>query len=292
MTNKQKMTHIGRKPPVPLREALDIGELCCTDPCDVNLALGSFWLGSRTSFESRLVKAFKACVPTQDFEPHISQLCRFYATLVVERTRGDKFDWVIRVLSSSESEPDPSRPQSLLADMLCSITGARNATDMFFKSAARPPMRVVDRLAGAEALKARLRYVAQDLFIRPGKLSGSVLLIDDICNTGASTRVYAAALKQFAGASRVDAVNLAATRFARGKDGRGMLQLDVSGLADHPSLGQVWTDGAGVEHIRQDCPSAQKPIACDVRFMVERSANPCPDCAPAPVAARKWWRIW
>lgn len=292
MANKQKMTTVGRKPPVPLREALDIAELCGTDPCDVNLALGSFWLGSRTSFESRLVKVFKSCVPAQHFEPHISQLCRFYAGLVVERTHGDKFDWVVRVLSSSESESDTSRPQSVLADMLCSAIGARNATDLFFKSAARPPMRVVDRLGGAEALKSRLRYVAQELFMRPAKLSGSVLLIDDICNTGASTRVYASALKQLAGASRVDAVNLAATRFARGKDGRGMLQLDVSGLADQPALGQVWTDGASVLHLRQDCPSAQKPIACEVRFMAERNASLCPACAPAPVATRKWWQIW
>lgn len=286
------MNGLSRKPPVPLRDALDITEMCCTDPCDISFLLGSFWLGSRRSFESRLVKAFKACAPTRDYEPHISQLCRFYAELIAKRTSPDRFDWVARILSSSECEIDPARPQTLLVDTLCSITGARNASDMFFKSGARPPMRVVDRLAGAEALKARLRYVAQDLFIRPGRLSGSVLLIDDISNTGASTRVYAAAVKQLAGASTVCAVNLAATRFARGKDGKGNLHLDVSSLAEHPSLGPVWVDGASVMHLKEDCASVQSPVSCEVRFIAERATAPCTHCASAPEPSRKWWQIW
>lgn len=282
---------MNRKPPIPLRDAFDFAELGASDPCDISYTLGSFWLGSRTSFESRLVKVFKTCVPSHDYEPHISQLCRFYADLVVDRVRPGKLDWVVRVLSSSEAEAENTRPQSLLADTLCSATGARNATDFFFKSGARPPMRVVDRLGGPEALKARLRYVAQDLFIRPRALPGRVLLIDDICNTGASTRVYAAALKQLAGSQDVTAVNLAATRFARGKDGWGMLHLDVSGLAQYPSLGQVWIDKAAVCHVLKDCPSAQSPVSCEVRFIAEHTGKQCPDCAPAPVVARKWWQI-
>lgn len=290
------MTPANRKPPIPLREALDIDDLCLTDPCDANLLLGSFWLGSRRSFESRLVKVFKACVPTRDYEPHISQLCRFYAGLIVEHTAPaanvGKIDWVVRVLGSSEEQIDPARPQSLLVDVLCSTMGARNGSEMFFRNGIRPPMRVVDRLAGPEALKARLRYAAEDLFVRPGKLSGSVLLIDDICNTGASIRVYSSALKQLAGAGRVLAVNLAATRFSRGKDGRGMLQLDVSGLAEHPSLSPAWTDAAGVWHLLEDCPAVAKPVTCDVRFMAERGASPCPACVSSPAPAKKWWKIW
>lgn len=310
-------------PPVPLRNALDIAGLCAEDPCEATFALGSFWLGSRTSFESRLVKVFKECKPIENFEPHISALCRFYANLALqclatrhleratrqaerkarhseritrhsERSEESSFpriDWVVRVLGSGEQEADRQRPLSLLADMLCSMTGARNATDAFFKSQARPPMRVVDRLAGPEALKARLQYLAQDLFVRPCELPGSVLLLDDICNTGASTRVYAQALKQLTGADRVWAVNLAATRFARGKDGRGMLQLDLSGLAGTPSLCEVWVDAAGRFHLSRDCPAIERPVSTDVRFMAERTAAPCLDCAAQP-PARRWWKFW
>ncbi len=281
-----------KKPPIPLRNALDIAELVAADPCDRTAVLGSFWPYSRSSFESRLAKAFKACCPVADFEPHISALARFYAGRVLECASEEKFDWVVRVLSSAETKPEAVRPQSLLADMVCAATGARNATDLFFKSQGRPPMRVVDRLAGAEALKARLQYVVQDLFLRPGGLPGSVLLLDDIANTGASTRVYAAAAKQLAGASRVVAVNLAATRFAAGKDGRGMLRLDVSSLPDDPALGEVWTDSAGVFHGSRDCPSIEKPANCEVRFMADREARPCPACIGRLPAARRWWQLW
>lgn len=277
------------KPPIPLRNAVDIAELCASDPCDETRVLGSFWPYSRMSFESRLAKAFKACNPVADFEPHISALCRFYARLVVHSLGTAKFDWVVRVLSSAEKEAEGSRPQGLLADMLCSMTGARSATDLFFKSETRPPMRVVDRLAGREALKARLQYVVQDLFVRPRHLGGNVLLIDDISNTGASTRVYAFALKELAGASRVCAVNLAATRYAGGKDGRGMLRLDTSGLTEWLSLGEVWVDEAQVFHARQDCPTATKRLTSEVRFIAEREAAPCPTCTPAEPPRRKWW---
>jgi hypothetical protein len=281
-----------KKPPIPLRNVLDIAGLVAADPCDRALVLGSFWPYSRTSFESRLSKAFKACCPISGFEPHISALARFYAGLVLDKVSDEKFDWVLRVLSSAETSPETARPQSLLADMVCAAAGARNATALFFKSQGRPPMRVVDRLAGAEALKARLQYVVQDLFVRPEALPGSVLLLDDIANTGASTRVYAAAAKQLAGASRVITVNLAATRFAAGKDGRGMLHLDTSALADNPALGEVWTDSGGVFHGSRDCPSMGKQANCEVRFIAERETEPCPTCIGRPLAARRWWQFW
>lgn len=280
------------KPPIPLRNAVDIAELCKCDPCDTMRVLGSYWPYSRVSFESRLVKAFKACAPVGDFEPHISALCRFYAGLVVESLRGEKIDWVVRVLGSSEKEAEASRPQSLLSDMICAMTGARSATDLFFRSELRSPMRMVARLAGSDALKARLQYTVQDLFVRPRSLPGNVLLIDDICNTGASTRLYGFALKELAGASRVCAVNLAATRFARGKDGLGMLRLDMRAICDHPALTEVWVDGAGLYHTREDCPSTQKPVTIEVRFIADRAASPCPACAAPSEAKRKWWRIF
>lgn len=281
-----------KRPPIPLRSALDIAELAATNPCDRTLTLGSFWPHSRSSFESRLIKAFKNCYPTTDFEPHISALARFYAGLVLESIADERFDWVVRVLGSAETKPQPNRPQSLLADVVCAAAGARNATDLFFKSQSRPPMRVLDRLAGAEALKARLHYVVQDLFLRPAELAGRVLLLDDIANTGASARVYAAAIKQLAQASRVVAVNLAATRFAAGKDGRGFLRLDTSALAGKPALSEVWTDSAGVFHAKCDCPSVARPTDCDVRFIAERNAQPCPHCIGLPPSVRKRWQIW
>jgi len=280
------------KPPIPVRNAVDVAELCANYPCDETRVLGSFWPYSRMSFESRLAKAFKACNPVSDFEPHISALCRFYARLVVHSVGTAKFDWVVRVLGSAEKEAEGSRPQGLLADMLCSMTEARNATDLFFKSEARPPMRVVDRLAGREALKARLQYVVQDLFVRPRQLGGSVLLIDDISNTGASTRVYAFALKELAGASRVCAVNLAATRYAGGKDGLGMLLLDTGGLAEWPSLGEVWVDEAQVLHTRQDCSTTANHLTSEVRFIAQRETTPCPICTEKPTTTRrKWWQF-
>lgn len=280
------------RPPIPLTSALDIAELVASDPCDRTDVLGSFWPYSRSSFESRLIKAFKNCSPTTTFEPHISALARFYARLVLDRTGGEKLDWVIRVLSSSETRPDGARPQSLLADIVCAATDARNATDLFFKSQDRPPMRVIERLAGAEALKSRLRYVLQDLFFRPSELPGTVLVLDDITNTGASVRVYAAAVKQLAGASRVVAVNLAATRFAAGKDGRGMLQLDTTALAGEPALSEVWTDSSGAFHANRYCPSIDRAVNCEVRFIAELGFKACPNCIGRPPAARRWWQIW
>ena len=210
---------------------------------------------------------------------------------MVAKLGGQKIDWVVRVLGSQEKEADPNRPQTMLADMICLMTGARNATEIFFKSETRSPMRMVDRLAGPEALKARLQYVVQDLFIRPKELGGSVLLIDDIGNTGASTRVYGFALKEIAGADRVCALNLALTRFARGKDGRGMLLLDTSGLAELPSLGPVWVDEAGVFHAREDCASVLRPMTCEPRFVAERAAAACATCAARMTPRRKWWQF-
>ncbi len=276
------------KPPIPLRTAIDVAALCQNDPCDEVVTLGSFWPNSLTSYESKLVKAFKFCTVTADFEPHITALCRFYCAQVI-RLAGANFDWVLRALGSQEMSAERSRPQSALADMICAKTGARNVENMFFRSSARPPMRAVSRLGGPDALKARVQYVVQDLFARPQKLSGRVLLLDDISNTGATTRVYAYMLKEYAQVKSVCAVNLAATRFANGKDGHGALKLDTSELTE-TALSEVWTC-EGVFHTLRDCPDAAGRLTCEVRFMAERQLAPCPTCAEHNAPTRRWWQF-
>lgn len=277
--------------PVPLRRAIDAGALCRDDPCEAVHVLGSFWPNYTGSFESHVVKSFKECSPVSDYQPHITELCEFYAGLISCTLGEARFDWVARVLSSSEREPDRTRPQALLADVLCSRLGARSICQLFFRSDSRLPMRRVGRLAGAEALKGRIQYVSQDLFIRPSALGGRALLIDDICNTGASTRIYAWALKEMAGVEGVVAVNLAATRFDRGKDGRGRLNLDVAALQNHPALRPTWLDSGGLFHALENCPSAQPPLSPNMRFICERRASPCPACSASPKPSRRWWQI-
>ena len=278
--------------PVPLRSALQVEELvnaCSRDPVHV---LGSFWPNSRTSFESELVKSFKDCVPAHEFEPHVSHLSRFYAGLVLDRLGEERFDWVARILSSSETHPEDFRPLSKLVDLLCVRSGARDLTQLFFKTESRPPMRSVKRLRGPDAIKNRIQYVLQDLFIIPHSLGGHVLLVDDIYNVGASARVYAEALRRYAGARKVTSVNLAATRFAGGKDGHGMLKLDTAAMQEYPLLTKVWVDAQDVFHHAADCASLQPPASCAPRFAAQRRAKPCPDCLGEATRARKWWRAW
>jgi len=306
--------------PLAIRNTVDVESLVRADPCDAAHVLGSFWPYSRASFESHIAKGFKECIPARDFEPHISALAEFYARRVLHaihppdlvilsgaknlggeaeilrpaqndnrRKVGVRLDWVVRVLGSAETEPDPGRPLSVLAGVLCRLTGARDASHLFFKSESRPPMRVVGRLSGPEAMKGRLRYVAQDLFIRPADLGGTALLIDDIANTGASMRIYAQALKSHAGIERVVAVNLAATRFAKGRDGRGMLTLDTTELDSHPSLRHVLVDSSGIYHLLEGCPAIKAPFSCEMRFVAERKAAPCPSCCVVAKPKRRWW---
>ncbi len=278
--------------PIPLRNALDVEQLVRECSCESVHVLGSFWPNSRTSFESQLVKSFKDCIPAHDFEPHVSDLSRFYAGLVLDRLREERFDWVVRVLSSSETHPQDFRPLSKLVDLLCARLGARDLTHLFFKTESRPPMRSVKRLCGSDAIKGRLRYVLQDLFVSPHKLGGHVLLVDDIYNLGASARVYAEALKRYAGARKVTSASLAATRFGGGKDGHGMLKLDTTALREYPLLGEVWLDTQEVFHRSAECASLRPPASSAPRFAAARRAKPCPDCLREAAGARKWWRLW
>jgi hypothetical protein len=71
-----------------------------------------------------------------------------------------------------------------------------------------------------------------------------------------------------------------------------MLQLDTSGLVPYPSLRKVYTDPTGTFHLRDDCPTAQSPISCEIRFIADRTAKPCPNCAAAPPEPKKWWKLW
>ena len=277
-------------PPVAIRREIDAAMLCSNSPCDSFITLGSFWPNSKSSYESRIIKAYKECCPSEKFEPHISTLCEFYAKQIMSAVHDTKFDWVMRVLSSGETKPESNRPQSLLENVIHKQTGAESITHLIFKSNSRPPMRWVEHLSGPEMLSNRIQYVAQDLFIKPAKLGGRVLLIDDIANTGASMRVYAHAIKAYAGVDTVHCVNLAATRFRRGKDGYGMLQLDVSALSNNPSLAQVWLDKSNVFHIQKDCPAIQSSPSCELRFLAERKAQPCPVCIEKEKSQKKWWQ--
>jgi len=279
--------------PVPLRRALDLDSLCRENPCDRVIVLGSFWPNSRGSFESHVVKSFKECVPARDFQPHISALCEFYAHLILSATGSERFDSIARVLSSSERELEIDRPQSLLADRLCAVTGAGNLSSLFFKSESRPSMRTVSRLSGPDALRPRVQYVLQDLFVRPRRNGGSVLLIDDIFNTGASARVYARALKEFAGAKSVVVANLAATRFQRGRDGHGALSLDTSRMEANDSLRCTWLDENDLYHRLRDCPAAGSRVSPELAFVSARRGMPCPECSTIQAAPRrKWWQIF
>ena len=267
-----------RRPAVALRRAIQPECLCDRAAFEYLHTLGSFWPYSNSSFESRLVKCFKECVPTHRSEPCASQIARFYADLIVRRLGDARLDWIVRVLSSAETRPEDSRPLALLTDLLCSRTGARSLTHIFFKSESRPPMRVVKTMSGPAALRMRVNYVLQDLFVKPCAMGGTALLLDDISNTGATVRVYSHALKEFAGAERIIAVNLAATRFSGGKDGLGMLKLDTSGLSDHPMLSPVWVGEDGRIHISKDCALAQGRLRCEVLAVAERTMQHCPSC--------------
>ena len=284
------MSAVRELPPVSIRRVIDAEMLCRESPCDYFITLGSFWPNSKSSYESRIVKAFKECCPVEKYEPHISDLCGFYAKQIMSTVKDTRFDWVMRVLSSGETKPESNRPQALLEGIISKQTKAESITHLIFKSNARPPMRSVEHLSGPEMLCNRIQYVAQDLFIKPAKLGGRVLLIDDISNTGASMRVYAHALKAYAGVDAVSCVNLAATRFRKGKDGYGMLQLDVSALSDKRSLAQVWIDKADIFHVKKDCAGIQSSLACELRFLAEGKAQPCEVCIGKEKIQSKWWQ--
>ena len=124
---------------MPLAREIDLDALCFESPCDALHVLGSFWPYSTGSHESRMVKAFKESHPIGEYQPHISELCEFYAANVLQAVCSEKIDWVTRVLNSSECELDLTRPQSLLVDSIAKQSNARAITHVFFKSSSRSP---------------------------------------------------------------------------------------------------------------------------------------------------------
>ncbi|MGQ9765041.1 MAG: hypothetical protein ACUVRS_09260 [Armatimonadota bacterium] len=257
-----------------LRRAVDADALCRSECRDDVYILGSFWPHSVKSFESRVVKGFKACCPVYEYEPHVLHLAQFYCRQILARLGNQRFEWVVRVLGSSETDSEHVRPMALIVDQLCFALNSRDCTHLFFKTEPRPPMRSVDRLCGVDVQKNRIRYLIQDLFVRPAELGDSVLLVDDIANTGASTKVYAYALKAFAGARRVVVVNLAVTRLAGGKDGYGILSLDTCGIDVHPYLRRVFLDEQNIFHLSETCVELARIASLEMRFLAERKAGP------------------
>lgn len=215
---------ISMQPPVIIWRSLKIDELESNKWCDATHFLGSYWPGA-SDVQSKIIKAFKE--PDRTLMPLLLCLASAYAGLIEEVARREQPDAIVRILASKEISPEPDRPLSLLSARLSETLGIPDRTELFFRADGREPMRYVERLSGSEALRARLQYVVQDIFLRPSHAGSCVLLIDDIYNLGATASVYAAALKRFCGAERVVSVNLAATRFQRGKDGRGDLNLDI-----------------------------------------------------------------
>jgi hypothetical protein len=256
------------------------------------ICLGSFWPYLKHNYESHLVKGFKECNPIDLHQPHVGRMCDIYAEMIIERAGQSHFDWIARVLGSTEQKPESHRPLALLESILCNRLGAKSLTQALFKTQSRPAMRQVGQLSGPDVLRRRVQYVSQDLFIVPSSVGGRVLLIDDILNTGATMRVYAQALKQFAGVDSVTGVNLAATRFKAGKDGHGRLQLDAAKFDAHADLRSVWVDASGVFHDQESCLSVQGKVSPKLRFLAEKCASPCAACTPASKPRRRFWGLF
>lgn len=117
---------------------------------------------------------------------------------------------VCRVLSSWETRPSAEAPLEGLAQMAADRLGASFVHPMR-RTSPRPPMSIQPRLSGADRLKERIHYAAQDL-IFDAKLPGArVLIIDDIRCAGASEAVWAWAARALGGAEQATAIHLAQT---------------------------------------------------------------------------------
>ncbi len=280
-------THSGA---IPLQTTVDEDELKTSDPCDKTIILGSYYPHATDDFQSRVVRVFKDCDPSHKVEPYGTELCQFYTPLILDAIMGFRFDYIVRILSSSERMPDPLRQLELLVDTVSKHTSAVDCTKMFFRCGVRPPMHNIEKLAAKGALKERITYAKTDLCIRPMPLGGSVLLLDDVFYTGASNRVYAYALKKYCGVSRVVAVNLAAARSEDGKDGLGKLTLDTSTIEESVDLRPVWVDKKDVYHFDKCCAESTTDIFVDLRFFAERYARECDACESAHhEKPTKWW---
>ncbi len=273
---------------MPLRTIIDARALAEQKSYDGIVALGSFWTrGDNLDLQSRIVKCFKTPGVDALEVPGVGEITRAYAELVAGAAKRWSPEAVVRVLSSGETRVDEGRPHSLLATMVAQALGAAQASDVFFRTEPRKPMRMIDRFSGTDMLRQRIHYVTQDLFILPRKLPDTVLLIDDIFNLGATARVYAQALKSCCGVRWVYSANLAATRFDGGKDGWGTLKLDINlflSIARTLNAGgffeDAWTERAtNVFHNRADCPRIEQSALRSIMLFATEDRVPCPSCA-------------
>jgi len=281
---------------------LSSAELLCDGWYDGIKALGSYWPHhDDTDLQSRLAKYPKQPADNPLALPLMLPVVRAYADMMTEDSSNLRPNAIVRVLSSSETKADNNRPMSLLAQTVSKNLGAAYFTSLFFRTESRNPMRMVERLAGNETLRQRINYVLQDLFILPADIGGTVLLIDDIYNLGATVRVYSAALKKFCSVERVYSVNIAATRFFGGKDGWGFLKLDADKFATFArkhighndpdnAFDNVWIERSAPDyHLSSDCPKLSNGHRSFL-FLVNNDRVPCPSCA-AP-SARKTIGNW
>jgi hypothetical protein len=281
-----------RAVPQSLRAAFPAAELVQDHWLDDIQALGSYWVRpDDTDLQSQLVKYFKEpCARPMD-RSCMTAITRAYADMLVDASRLWKPSSIVRVLASGETQLDAARPHSFLVNAMALSLGATDLSHLFFRTEPRKPMRTIDRLGGPEVFRQRIGYVLQDLFIRPASIGGTAIIVDDICNLGATATVYAAALKRFAGVERVYSVNMAAARFSAGKDGWGHLALNIDKLAElsrHHAAGRdpdsafdsVWLQRAKSDfHVNQSCPLIEDRAFRSLRFLAERERVPCPSCS-------------
>ncbi|HOM72309.1 MAG TPA: hypothetical protein PLU88_05320 [Armatimonadota bacterium] len=255
------------------------------------IALGSYW--SRTDdvdLQSQLVKCFKNPESFSVDKLCLEAITKAYSGMIVQASQAWQPNAIIRVLSSGETKPDPAKPHSALASLISSAFNVPDLTSIFFKTETRKPMRMIDQLSGNEVLRHRINYVLQDLFLVPRQINGTVLLIDDIYNLGATARVYAAVLKRLCGVDKVYSINIAAARFSGGKDGWGKLVLDLDRflniarcyIQQHgggDSFDDAWIVRNQAEyHLKQDCLRLDGKGHRSLVFLARRERVPCPSC--------------
>ena len=272
------LIHPGKSGPVPLHREANFTEMAQTDCADMCIFLGSYWPYSTSSYESRLVKAFKESTPSVEFQPQLSCLVDFYAREIVNRIPDIHFNNIVRALSSSETIVDKTRPQSLLIKKVCDLTKAVDSSEVFYRSQPRVPMRMVSNLSGAIALNQRLKYAAQDLMCRPLQLGEKVIVIDDIANTGATMRLIAWTLKHYFGVKEVWCINLAITRYGGGKDGKGHLELDTASIITKPGFSPVRVDEKEFYHRSESCISTSGKGTIAPLFFAQKRYKRCPYC--------------
>lgn len=273
--------------PRSLRQSLSLDQLSDDGLVDDVMALGSYW--SRpddTDLQSRLVKYFKEAYPRPSEKPRLPAIVHAYSEMLCQSAKDLKAKAIVRVLASGETRHESTRPQSMLVNQISQALSLTDYTHLFYRTEPRKPMRMVHQLAGNDMLRQRLGYVLQDLFIFPQEIGGTVLVIDDIYNLGATARVYAGALKRFCEVKKVYSLNIAAARFHGGKDGWGYLSLDVDSFAKHAqsvessdSFDLAWIGKGSAEyHLKHDCLQLQSGHKT-LLFLARENRVPCPSCA-------------